>query len=128
MIYIDTSALLKLVHSEPETMPLFTWLARHPEDLISSALIWAESRRALLRNDPAALTDLQRVLSFVAQIPVTEEILDRAAMLPDPGLRTLDGIHLASAETIPGVRTILAYDRRLALAARSAGLSVVNPA
>lgn len=128
MIYIDTSALLKLVHPEPETMPLFTWLARHPEDLISSALIRAESRRALLRNDPAALAKLQRVLAFVAQIPVTEEILDRAAMLPDPGLLTLDAIHLASAGTIPGVRTILAYDRRLASAARNAGLTVASPA
>lgn len=128
MIYIDTSALLKLVHPEPETMPLFTWLARHPEDLISSMLIRAESRRALLRNDPAALAKLQGVLAFVAQIPVTEDILDRAAALPDPGLRTLDAIHLASAATIPGVKTMLAYDRRLAHAARSAGLTVASPA
>jgi uncharacterized protein len=127
VIYIDTSALLKLVHPELETMSLFSWLARHPDDLVSSMLIRAESRRALLRNDPAALANLQSVLSFVAQIPVTEEILDRAAMLPDPALRTFDAIHLASAETIPGVRTILAYDRRLADAARSAGLSVASP-
>ena len=128
MIYIDTSALLKLVHAEPETMPLFTWLARHPEDLISSALIRAESRRALLRNDPAALAKVQTVLAFVAQIPVTEEILDRAAMLPDPGLRTLDAIHLASAGTIPGVTTMLAYDSRLVDAARNAGLTLASPA
>jgi predicted nucleic acid-binding protein len=127
VIYIDTSALLKLVHPEAQSMPLRTWLARHPDDLISSALIRAESRRALLRNDPAGLVNLPRVLSIIAQIPVTEEVLDRAAMLPEPGLRTLDAIHLASAQMIPGVNTMLAYDKRLADAARKAGITVAGP-
>jgi predicted nucleic acid-binding protein len=127
VIYIDTSALLKLVHPEPETMPLRTWLARHQEDLVSSAPIRAESRRALLRNDPAGLINLPRVLAFVAQIPMTEEVLDRAAMLPDPVLRTLEAIHLASAQTIPGVKMMLAHDSRLAKAARNAGLTVATP-
>jgi len=67
VIHIDTSALLKLVHAEPESMPLRTWLARHPDDSLSSALIRAEARRAVQRNDPAALTQLARVLAFVAQ-------------------------------------------------------------
>jgi predicted nucleic acid-binding protein len=127
VIYIDTSALLKLVHPEAESMPLRTWLARHPDDLISSALIRAESRRALLRNDPVGIADLPRVLSVVAQIPVTEEVLDRAAMLPDPGLRTLDAIHLASAQMTPGVNTMLVYDKQLAEAARKAGITVAGP-
>jgi hypothetical protein len=127
VIYIDTSALLKLVHPEAESMPLRTWLARHPDDLISSALIRAESRRALLRNDPVGLANLPRVLSVIAQIPLTEEVLDRAAMLPDPALRTLDAIHLASAHVIPGVKTMLAYDKRLAEAARNAGVTVASP-
>jgi len=127
VIYIDTSALLKLVHPEAESMPLRTWLARHPDDLISSALIRAESRRALLRNDPAGLANLPRVLSVIAQIPVTEDLLDRAAMLPDPALRTLDAIHLASAQMTPGVKTMLVYDKRLAEAARKAGVTVASP-
>jgi uncharacterized protein len=127
VIYIDTSALLKLVHPEAQSMPLRTWLARHRDDLISSALIRAESRRALLRNDPASLANLPKVLSFVAQIPVTEEVLDRAAMLPDPGLRTLDAIHLASAQLTPGINAMLAYGKRLAEAARKAGLTVASP-
>jgi len=127
VIYIDASALLKLVHPEAESMSLRTWLARHPDDLISSALIRAESRRALLRNDPAGLANLPRVMSVIAQIPVTEEVLDRAAMLPDPGLRTLDAIHLASAQLTPGITTMLAYDKRLAEAARKAGITVASP-
>jgi predicted nucleic acid-binding protein len=109
-------------------MPLRTWLARHPADLLSSALVRTEARRALLRNDPAAIPQLASVLSFVAQIPVTEAILDRAAALPDPGLRTLDAIHLASAVLTPGITTMLVYDKRLAEAARSMALTVVSPA
>ena len=37
MIYIDTSAVLKLVHPEAESGALRTWLARHSDDLVSSA-------------------------------------------------------------------------------------------
>ncbi len=128
MIYIDTSALLKLVHPEAESMPLRTWLARHPADLVSSALIRTEARRALLRNDPAALPHLPAILSVIAQIPVRESVLDRAAMLPDPLLRALDAIHLASAQEIPGLTAMLVYDRRLADAAHQVGIEVTSPA
>ncbi|HXP21834.1 MAG TPA: type II toxin-antitoxin system VapC family toxin [Streptosporangiaceae bacterium] len=128
MIYIDTSALLKLVHPEPESAPLRAWLADHPGDLVSSALVRTETRRALLRNDPGVLPSLPAVLSVIAQIPVSEAILDAAAMLPDPMLRSLDAIHLASAQAVAAVTTMLAYDKRLADASRLAGFSVVSPA
>ncbi len=128
MIYIDTSALLKLVHREPQSAPLRSWLADHPDDLVSSALVRTETRRALLRNDPAALPNLPAVLSVIAQIPVSEAILDSAAMLPDPMLRSLDAIHLASAQAIAAVTALLAYDKRLVDASRLAGFTVVSPA
>lgn len=128
MIYIDTSALLKLVHPESESAPLRSWLADHPDDLVSSALVRTETRRALLRNDPAALPNLPAVLSVIAQIPVSEAILDSAAMLPDPMLRSLHAIHLASAQAIAAVTALLAYDKRLVDASRLAGFTVVSPA
>jgi uncharacterized protein len=128
VIYIDTSAVLKLVHPEPESAPLRTWLAGHPDDLVSSALVRTETRRALLRNDPGALPNLPAVLSVIAQIPVSEAVLDSAAMFPDPMLRSLDAIHLASAQAIAGVTALLAYDKRLAEASRLAGITVVSPA
>lgn len=127
MIYIDTSAVLKLVHREPESGALRTWLALHPDDLVSSALVRTESRRALLRNDPGALSNLPAILAVIAQIPVTETILDSAAMLSDPLLRTLDAIHLASAQAITAITAVLAYDKLLTDAARNVGLSVASP-
>jgi predicted nucleic acid-binding protein len=128
MIYIDTFAVLKLVHPEPESGALRTWLARHPDDLVSSALVRTESRRALLRNDPGALPNLPAILAVIAQIPVTETILDSAAMFADPLLRSLDAIHLASAQAITAVVAVLAYDKHLLDAARNVGLSVASPA
>ena len=128
MIYLDTSALLKLVHPEAESMPLRTWLARHPADLVSSALIRTEASRVLLRSDPAALPYLPAILAVIAQIPISESILDRAALLPDSQLRTLDAIHIASAQDVPGITMMLAYDKRLLQAARQVGVSVASPA
>jgi hypothetical protein len=128
MIYIDTSALLKLVHPEPESGALRAWLASHPGDLVSSALIRTEARRALLRNDPGALPQLPAILSVIAQIPVSETVLDSAAMFPDPLLRSLDAIHLASAQSITAVTAVLAYDKHLIDAARNAGLTIASPA
>jgi uncharacterized protein len=127
MIYIDTSAVLKLVHPELESAALRAWLASHPGDLVSSAVVRTEARRALLRNDQSALPSLPAILSVIAQIPVSEAILDSAAMFPDPLLRSLDAIHLASAQSITAVTMFLAYDKRLVDAARSVGLGVASP-
>ena len=128
MIYIDTSAVLKLVHPEAESGALRTWLAGHADDLVSSALVRTEARRALLRNDARALPELPAILSVIAQIPVSEAILDAAAMFPEPLLRSLDAIHLASAQSITAVTALLAYDKHLIDAARNAGLTVASPA
>ena len=128
MIYIDTSAVLKLVHPQAESGALRTWLASHPDDLVSSALVRTEARRALLRNDPGALPGLPAILSVIAQIPVSEAILDSAAMFPEPLPRSLDAIHLASAQSITAVTAVLAYDKHLIDAARNAGLTVASPA
>ena len=65
---------------------------------------------------------------MIAQIPVSEAVLDSAAMFPDPMLRSLDAIHLASAQAIASVTALLAYDKRLAEASRLAGITVVSPA
>jgi predicted nucleic acid-binding protein len=128
LIYVDTSAVLKLVHPERGSAALRTWLASHPGDLVSSALVRVEARRALLRNDEGALPNLPAILSVIAQIPVSEAILESAALFPDPLLRSLDAIHLASAQAIAAVTTFLAYDKRLLDAARTAGRGVASPA
>ena len=48
-------------------------------------------------------------------------------MFPEPLLRSLDAIHLASAQSITAVTAVLAYDKHLIDAARNAGLTVASP-
>ena len=52
---------------------------------------------------------------------------DAAAAIRPTELRTLDAIHLAAAMSVPGLRALVTYDRRLADAAADAGVVVVSP-
>jgi predicted nucleic acid-binding protein len=72
------------------------------------------------------------VSSLIATVELLEldgEVARRAGELTPATLRSLDAIHLASALVIaPEVDAVVAYDTRLAAAARAAGLAVVAPA
>jgi predicted nucleic acid-binding protein len=54
-------------------------------------------------------------------------VLDVAAEIRRPELRTLDAIHLAAAMSVPELRALVTYDNRLAEAATATGLAVVGP-
>jgi uncharacterized protein len=125
--YLDSSALIKLVVPEPESERLRSELAswsRHA----SSALARTEVVRAAVRVDPAARERARRIVQAVSLIAVTDEILDRAAELEPPTLRSLDAVHLASALSLDGVLgPVVTYDARLAEAASAVGLDVLAP-
>lgn len=128
MIYLDSSAIVKLARRESQSDTLRAWIAANPAPLTASALARTEAARALIRSDPAALPVLRAVLAVLHQKPVTDAVLDAAARLPGGTLRSLDAIHLATAEELAPVLTwFVAYDKRLAEAARSRGLPVVSP-
>lgn len=126
--YIDSSALLKLAVREPETSALEGYLAEC-EGVVASWLAAVECRRAARRANRAhVLQAVEHVLEAVYLLDVTPAILERAAMADPPLLRTLDAIHLATALSVgdPGLE-VIAYDARLADAARASGLAVVQP-
>jgi predicted nucleic acid-binding protein len=130
VVYLDVSALVKLVVAEPESTALVQFLHARPERA-SSALALVEVPRALRRAGlgTAERQRARRLLTRVALIDVDRRILAVAAALDPPGLRTLDAIHLAAAlalgEDLDGFVT---YDRRLAEAAERIDLEVVAPA
>jgi uncharacterized protein len=129
VIYLDSSAIVKLARREAETEALRTWLAANPKPLAASALARTEAARALVRSEPAALPVLRAVLALLHQNPVTDAVLDAAARLPGMTLRSLDAIHLATVEELaPALTWFVAYDKRLAQAARARGLPVAAPA
>lgn len=129
MIYLDSSALLELVRAERHTAELAAWLAdRSDAVVVSSALAQVEVLRACRRIDERLLEQGRAVLAAVDVVPVDDAVLGAAAEIPDPGLRSLDALHLASALALdPDLDTFVAYDQRLLMAARAAGFAVAQP-
>lgn len=130
MLYLDTSVLVKLIRREPESDELAEWLdAQAPAPWVSSTLIEVELPRALRRVDPSLLARVPGIVSRVARYEIDEVVRAAAGALPDPTLRSLDAIHLATGQTVFGTKltAFVSYDERLLAAAASAGLPTVAP-
>ena len=129
MIYLDSSALVKLALAEPESAALASWLAeRADQALVSSALHRTEVLRAIWRAEPGALPRGQRIIRRVGRVGLSHDVLDNAATLPPGKLGTAGAIHLASALAIKrDLVSFVAYDVPLLEAAREAGLPVDSP-
>ena len=90
--------------------------------------ILVEARRGLLRRAPDRLPQLDLVLSRVDVIDISSAVVEAAGRLPDPALRSLDAIHLATALLVrDGLDAVLTYDDRFAFAATGHGLTVDMP-
>lgn len=128
--YLDTSALVKLIVDEPESAALRRYLADIPTDtLFTAALTRTELVRAAWRINTAAVTEARRALSGIATVTMTTAILDAAANLDPPLLRSLDAIHLATALRAGGdLRAVITYDTRMAEAAAALAIPVAVPA
>jgi predicted nucleic acid-binding protein len=75
---------------------------------------------------PEARAQAERLLDSCLLVDVSPELLRAAARLASCGVRTLDAIHLASAQSI-SADAVLAYDLRLARAAERAGFMITRP-
>ena len=129
MIYLDSSALVKLVLTEPESAALARWLAeRADQPLVSSALHRAEVPRAVWRAEPGALPRSYRLIKRIARVALTADVLDNSATLPPQQLSPAQAIHLSSAMVLKrDLTAFVAYDEPLLAAARDAGLPVASP-
>jgi predicted nucleic acid-binding protein len=74
-----------------------------------------------------SLTKAAILLKEVVQYPVDHRVLRRAGTIFDPRLRSLDGIHVATALDLRPIEAFVTYDERQAKAARKAGLPTVSP-
>jgi hypothetical protein len=129
VIYLDSSALVKLALTEPETGALTEYLAtRADQALVSSSLHRAEVLRAIWLAEPGALPRAQRMIRRVSLVSLSHDLLDNAATQPPSGLSTSAAIHLASAMTLKrDLTAFVCYDKRLSDAAEAAGLPVASP-
>lgn len=130
MLYLDTSALVKLIRREPESDALADWLAaQEPTPWVSSTLIEVELPRAIRRTEPSLLADVPAMVARVSRYEVNEVVRAAAAAYPDPTLRSLAAIHVATGHAVFGARltAFVAYDGRLLSAAEAIGLPTVSP-
>ena len=130
MLYLDSAAIVKLVHAEPESEALRAWLAERAESgWISSVLVEVETFRALARHSPAAISRLHPVLDLIEMVDIDPAIRIGAQTIAPAAVRSLDAIHLATALRLgEKVTSFVTYDKRLADAAQGAGLRVDMPA
>jgi len=127
-VYLDSSALVKLVVRERESSALRRFLRNQPER-VSCALARTEVLRAVRHLGPAALNRARRILRRVDLIRLDDSLLDAAGMLDPRILRSLDAVHLAAAQLIaPELDAIVTYDRRLTDGALLLGFPVEAPA
>ncbi len=127
MLYLDTSAAVKLLIDEEESSALRAYLSDH--DWASSALVRTELVRALLRADPSVVPRALDLLAQGSLLVIDTEVLDTAARLSPPSLRSLDALHLASAlELRDELTAFVAYDERLLSAASALGMPISSPA
>lgn len=126
--YVDSSALVKLIVSEPETTRLRRWLGEVGDEVLSSDLARAEVLRAVRRVAPDRVTRARQALDSVDLIQLTTATYEEAGRLEPRTLRTLDALHLASALSLgDDLEGIVCYDERLAEAAEIHGIFVIAP-
>lgn len=142
--YWDTSCVLPLYIPEPGSAELSELAGSQAEPLTSSQILgfeflFAVHARVARREIPGSFASkVQR--KFLADldtgrfllIPLGEDMLDQVAQMtmgltkrsPVLELRTLDGIHLATAQKL-GSEEVVTNDKRLRKAAHTLGIGVL---
>jgi predicted nucleic acid-binding protein len=129
LYYIDTSAALKLLTEESHSRAFAAFYdGSVGAGWASSALLRIEVVRAVTRARPAILPDARDLLSAFDFVALDDDIVEAAMNEPDRMLRSLDAIHLATARALqPDLAGFATYDDRLALAAKDAGIPIIDP-
>ncbi|MDT7776211.1 MAG: uncharacterized protein QOC67_5135 [Pseudonocardiales bacterium] len=128
ILYVETSAAVKLIIEEPESSRLAAHLDRavdQDDGLLSSMLLETELRRLAVRTG-VAQSVVTRLLERLDLLEIDRSLYREAGLLPGPHLRSLDAIHVAAALRA-NADAMVTYDLRQADAADSVGLSVQTP-
>jgi uncharacterized protein len=132
VVYVDTSALVKLIVDEPETDAVRGELQQR--DVIATSVITEiELARAASRARDRSATALDDVAVWaitaaMLEVELTPEIRRAAAALQPSAVRSLDAIHLATAASLGDeLAGLLTYDIRMQDAATALGVTVIAP-
>lgn len=126
LLYVDTSAAMKLLVEEPESADVAAHLSDPSRRLVASWLLHTELRCAAGRH-PQLISahNVNAVLDAITLVDISRgDLLAAGTHAP---LRSHHAIHLASALRV-GADAIVTYDDELAEASRNAGLALHAPA
>ena len=113
MIYLDSAAVVKLAHAEPESAALHHWLDERAETgWISSILTEIEAFRALAWYARDAVSRLPVVLDQMDLIDLNPRTRILARAVEPATVRSLDAVHLGTA--LHSARADLVRDLRQA--------------
>lgn len=129
LLYLDSSALVKLIAREAESAALIAFVGAWPER-VSSQLARVEVLRALRRAaaSPASRRRAEDILARIALIRIDDAVIAAASDLDPADLRSLDAIHLATALSLGAeLGVFVSYDRRLLEVADRARISAAAP-
>jgi predicted nucleic acid-binding protein len=126
-VYLDASALVKLVSAEAESDALVVYLASRRAR--ATSIVGAiELHRAGARQGDVDASEVAFVLGSFEILDLDQPVADEAARVRPVGLRALDAVHVASARELGAeLEALVTYDRRMIEAARGAGLPVASP-
>ena len=128
-IYMDTSALVKIVVAEDESQPLQSFLRERAEDSrFSAALARTQLIRAVAANGAQAIADARNFLGSLDTVVLTRQLLDDAGTLLPLRLRGLDAMRLVDARRAGDILTaVVSYDTRMLSAAADLGIATTSP-
>jgi uncharacterized protein len=129
IVYVDTSAAMKLLIEERESAALADDLQRRGQDgdtLVASLLLHTELHCAANRRpEHIRHEEVYEVLSAIALVDIDSGDLTTAPLLPGR-LRSADAIHLATALRL-NARAMVTCDTELHAACRTAGIDAIRP-
>ncbi len=127
-VYLDTSALGRVVLDEPDSAAIGAALAAF-DAVVSSRLLGIELHRVGLRTG-IAREEIETWLAGVSLVPMDDATLSVAEAVSPASVATLDAIHLATALRLAAkghIASVMTFDVRLAEGAREHGLAVIAP-
>lgn len=129
MIYLDTTAMLKLIAQVPETGPLTDYLTARTDTVwFTCALARAELLRATAAMPPGATEHAHHILDGLDTVAMSDRLVTSAAALNPAPRRTLDALHIAAALTAgTQLHTLVTYDPELTDAANRHHITTTHP-
>lgn len=128
IVYLDTSAVLKILIDEPGTKVMREsfegWQARG-DDVVSSYLLHTELHRAARRRGFVEPQVIDVLLAGIGLIDLDRSLLLAASRIPHP-LRSADAIHYVTALSVDA-EVLVTYDAELVDAAHGGPLMPLSP-